>query len=557
MSPSRHIAIALGAALSLAGGGCATGVTPVAPVTIVTPEADVTVSGAFVVMARLSDPEGAMVTVELVVDGAPVHAWSPSREVVHSLDASALGDGAHVIDVIAYMRDGSHSGARRAFLVDSSAPSLRIMEPAAPSVFVEDGPAPFVVQLAPGSAVVGVTLQADDEVIAMVDRPTRAEVAGMVPVDTLLGDERSRTVVLTARAEDETGAVAEVSTTVTIERHERWAVSEDAAFHAPLVLPGAVALGTDDRLVIYDSASGTQRCRVDGVITSASLLYVPERNAIWWSTTDQVRAIDASSCAVLGTRASGGDVVTGLARTPGGVLMVTFGGRAVLANLDVAEQWSADLAAAVTDGGVLEIDGAVGVAPDGTAFVAGRLAAGRGAVFAIDGAGTPRYAPFPADPTGGLLATEAGAFIPGADGRLYRVLPDLTRPWRTPPILSEGAMIECTPARATASLVAVCDGESSVHAVSIEDGTVAWTYDATAGRSVTRIMGRGGLVASPSGGRLALGDRLGMVHILDGTGRSLWRATVGTTPTGLTAPSLDDTTLAVADDAGLLAFFAL
>ena len=87
--------------------------------------------------------------------------------------------------------------------------------------------------------------------------------------------------------------------------------------------------------------------------------------------------------------------------------------------------------------------------------------------------------------------------------------------------------------------------------------TLAKWLDATAGRPVSRIMGRGGLVASPSGGRLALGDRLGMIHVLDGTGRSLWRTTVGTTPTGLTAPSLDDTTLAVADDAGLLAFFAL
>jgi outer membrane protein assembly factor BamB len=470
-----------------------------------------------------------------------------------------MADGAHTLEVIARRADTSVVGSdMRVFWVDNAAPSLEIIEPGSDRLFVEDGPVPFSVRLAPGSGAVRVTLRVELTELITVEPPTRAEVTAEVPVQLILGeDEETTMVILSAEAEDAAGAISEVSMPVTIMRHEQWVANEDAAYHAPLLVPGAVVLGTDDRLVIYDALTGVQRCRVDGPVTSAPLLHVAETNTVWWSTTDAVRAIDIATCTVQGSRASAGDVVTGMIRTPSGIAIVTFAGRLVILGTDFTEAGSSDLAATVTDGGTLEIDGAIGVAPDGTIYVAGSLGAARGGIFAVRAGTGTTYAPLPAAVSGGLLATADGAFVASSDGRLYRVAPDLTRPWRTAPVLSDGAPIECTPVLVAVGVVATCDGDTSVHALSIEDGSVLWTYDASGDTPASRIMGRGGLVAAPGGGRFALGDRLGNIHVLDGTGRLLWRSAVGTTPTGLTPPALDDTTLAVADDAGLLALYGL
>ncbi|MCC7536497.1 MAG: PQQ-binding-like beta-propeller repeat protein, partial [Deltaproteobacteria bacterium] len=491
---------------------------------LVEPEDGATLTGTIDVVIRIAEP-GLLGRVDLDIDGTTYASWNdPRSRLEHRLDTTVLEDGLHTLALM----DGETAPARellrRGVMVDNHGPEVTILEPG-PSVFLDDGPFPFAIRVTDVSAVERVRMRAGPTVVSEADGIGREEWVVEVDPAMILGAETTGEIPLAVEAFDVTGARTEATHVVDVRRRELWYATEDPTSVAPAIEGDAVAVVTDDGLAVY-SSTGTVRCRVPGIGASTSPVALPGDGAVVWSTIERIRIVELSDCAIRWERMStASDFVTAAAVHEDRVYVTTFTGSLLSFGFDGTGLETVALADALeTPPSTFEIGRGLAVAPDGTVWVGAALGAARGAVFQISPTGTVRALEMPSPVDAGITATDDGAFVGSPDGRLYRVGTDMTRAWREEPLLSEGHPLECTPLALEDGTIVTCDGAGRVLGISAADGRTLWQYDASHGRVPFRLLGAGGMSRGGAGnGLLAVGDRLGMLHVLDLEGNLRWR----------------------------------
>ncbi len=514
-------------------------------------------------------------SVTIEVDGEMVEVVSPGELeglrsellVQTTLDTEALEDGVHALRVVVRPSAGLPIDRTVGFQVDNTIPNLEITSPRADTIFFEDGAIAFRAETS-DEYLESIALYVNDELVLERDNPSSAVEFSLDP-EMLAPEMMPGEVLLRAEAADAAGNLQTVIRTVNIVLRERWFTSlDDSTFGPVLVDEGAIAVATADRLTIVE-ANGTERCHIVGANEGAPLTYIPETQSVAWATLTEFRIVSAVDCTQLHQEASTGGGITATAYRGGRIYGTAFEGELHSWLPDGTDKRSINLATALETPRAMEIGRGLDVAPDGTVYVSASFTTASGVLFIVDDitAETPsiQVVPMPPSLREGILATSEGVYLGGNDGRLYKVDPEGARAWRVEPELSPGAPIECRPAIVDDETVAVCDGDGRVVTVRRDTGAVEWTYDATEGRdgvSGSLLIGTGGVTVAPGGRFLAIGDRLGMMHVIERRDSALvlrWRARVSSSTIAPIAgrPALSDRYAYMVSTGGLVVGFNL
>lgn len=540
--PHVVFVFALVAAVGCAAQGESAGRT----VTLLSPTGDAFIVGSVeVVIAVESDDP--LDRVELLVDDRVVWTWGEDAGpgLATSLDTTLYEDGAHELRVEAVWADGeTHSDVRRV-MFDNVSPALEITEPLeGRPVYHEDGSFAFVVALTGGSRIEAIRIRVDG-LLVEEHRPVVRDryVAAVDPLLYLAAGTGTTRVRLSAEAEDAAGRVTVVERMIDIRSRVLFRFDTlGRVWAAPEPLPDdAVAVVTSNGVLHVIDADGIERCnvRADGELGTSSPTYVPGADALVWGTTHRLRVTSAATCEQLWIHPLAGEFVAKPVVTDAGVIhATTFQGTTVAFRPDGSDAWSDSLAARVAGGAALEARAGLAVGPDGVVYQAVRVGATGGALFAIHPDRTVEVAELTAPVNGGVLVTDSAIYFGARDGSLYCYGHDLVRRWVVP--LRDGTDILTRPAFDGTS-IAVGDGDGTIHGRDPATGDPVWEYDALLDRSPSGVglVGRAGLSNGPAGD-MALGDALGMIHVLAPGGQPRWRAQVsgGGTADGVTAPPI-------------------
>jgi outer membrane protein assembly factor BamB len=324
---------------------------------------------------------------------------------------------------------------------------------------------------------------------------------------------------------------------------------------------GGVAVVTSEGVLHVIEPDGSERChaRADGERGTSSPTYIPTTRAIVWGTTHRLRITSAETCAQVYVDALASEFVAKpLVTEAGRVHAVAFDGTLVSMAADGSARTTVALGDHVAGGSALEMRSGPVEGPGGDVFVAGKVGATGGALFAVRSGGSVDATDLTAAVEGDALVTDTGVYFGAADGGVYAYGLDLVRRWVV--VASDGLSVLTRPAFDGDTIV-IGDGEGRIHGRAPATGDVIWEYDALLDRSPTGVglVGRAGVAMGPTGD-VAFGDALGMLHVLSPGGALRFRSHVAGGGTGdgiVAAPALSSERIYVGAENQTLTAFAL